>query len=119
MESNTWRSHWQAMRLRDQRARRIQLLGAPSSKSRIQDLQQCSAVLDPFFISDVGRNDSGNHALDARRFVATKLAILAVDVMDDFADLTQTGVAGDERRDERLECACVSDVSVLGLEHVK
>src|SRR5215472_18532700 len=68
----------------------------------------------------LGRNaDAFDQRPDAGDFSAAELAVLEIDVMDDFRDGAQRRILQRAPLHQHLECAFVALVRELGLEHVE
>src|SRR5439155_17595544 len=77
------------------------------------------AVLTAIFVLLIERDNARDHSRQPRRFFTPKLGVLTIDVVDDLGNLTKRAIVGNELRDQCLEAACVTHVSILGFEHVE
>src|SRR5207253_10087033 len=85
----------------------------------IEIVEYAFAALDPLLIVARARANAGDQGPDSLGFRAPELAILEVDVVDDFGDRGSSGVIGPKAACQHLHGAGVADVRELRFEHVE
>src|SRR6185437_12768156 len=89
-------------------------------KSRVQSIKHECSTIDAIEIGGLPRDEARQQSLDARCFGAVELRIFHINVVNDLGDLPERGVRlQTEPAEQGLECAAISLVRELRLEHVE
>src|SRR5207245_553270 len=85
----------------------------------IEEIEQPSSMADSRGIARLTGRQPGNDQCHARRFAPAILAVSQVQVVNDFRELAERWIVGNESSDERFECAPIAFVSEVRFGHVE
>src|SRR4029077_4293049 len=85
----------------------------------VEVVEDRAATSEPFLVSPVRHRDAGYQSLDAIGLVPSELAVLQIDVVDDFGDRLERWVGQAGVAKQYLEAAAVTLMGEFGLEHVE